>query len=360
MTIAPSYDGSGLVNLVAEIERRLSGGSRAPGLVAELASSVPDADTYVLVLFDGLGVAQIQHPDGHAFRSTLSGSLDAPFPTTTSVSLATIATGLPPSQNGQVGHLNWMPDLDLVVNSLKWLRVTGQSVSYEYAGFLPRPNLWERLRATGVEPITVQPGDFAASPLSRVLYRGARFEGIWDEGELIKATLQLAEQPKRLVFTYVPHVDFAGHVYGLESSEFTEALKTAATIWEALVTGLPPNVALIGTADHGLLEFNEDQKILIREPRFDSLRFAGDTRGVQLWGEAELMEDLARHVGGALADMVPLLGPAPTRETLSRAGEKVMLAPDDRVFIPKGFDKRLRSYHGGLSRPEVEIPLLIG
>ncbi len=358
MAKPPSYDGAGLVNLIGEIEHRLTGDSKSPPLAD--SSLIPDADTYVLVLFDGLGVAQLEHPAARSLAAALVGELDAPFPTTTSVSLATIATGLPPSQHGQVAHLTWMPDLDMIVNCLKWVSLTGEPVNYDYQSVLPPQNLWERLRAAGVEPITVQPGDFSGSPLSRTLYRGARFEGTWDIDDLVTATTQLAGQPNRFIFTYVPHVDFAGHVFGLASDEFTEAMKIAVSVWEGIAGALPPGAVLLGTADHGLLEFSEEQKYLIRDPRFDGLRFAGDTRGVHLWGQAEQMDDLATLTGGELVDPLSLLGPSPTATALSRVGGRILLAPNDRALLPRGFDKRLRCYHGGLSSDEVKIPLLVG
>jgi len=253
-----------------------------------------------------------------------------------------------------------MPDLDQVVNSLKWVSLSGEPVTYDFPSVLPPDNLWERLRARRVEPITVQPGDFSGSPLSRTLYRGARFEGAWDVDDLVTATAQLAGEPNRFIFTYVPHVDFAGHVFGLASTEFADAMRIAVSVWEGIAAALPPGAALLGTADHGLLEFDEEQKVLIREPRFDSLRFAGDTRGVHLWGDHDLMKELATMTGGELVDPVGLLGPSPTEVTKSRLGQKLLLSPDNRALLPKGFDKRLRCYHGGLSDAEVKIPLLIG
>lgn len=354
----PSYDGSGLVNLVAEIERRLTGSSPSPGLVD--STSVDDAATYVLVLFDGLGVAQLEHPEASVFRSSLAGSLDAPFPTTTSVSLSSVASALPPSRHGQVAHLTWYPDLDLVVNTLKWVTVDGDPVPYDYGALLPRPNLWERLRAGGVEPVTVQPGDFQTSPLTRAMYRGARFEGAWDADDLIEATVSLAGEPDRFIFTYVPFVDVAGHMTGQGSEEFTAAMKVAATIWDGLASGLAPGATLIGTADHGLMEVTEADKLLVRDPRFDTLRFAGDPRGVHLWGDCELMDDLATSVGGALVDPLQWLGPDPTEKTHSHVGERLLVAPEGKAVLPRGFDKRLRCYHGGLMPEEVEIPLLVG
>jgi hypothetical protein len=356
MPTSPSYDGRGLVNLLAEVEVGLTGTAPAPRLTRPLEL----AGTVVLVLFDGLGVAQLEHREATALRASLASTLEAPFPTTTSVSLATVATGLAPSQHGQVAHLAWMEDLGRVVNTLKWVDMTGADVPYEYSALLPRPNLWERLRASGIEPISIQPGSFSGSPLSRALYRGARFEGVWDTAEMITATTQLADTPGRFIFVYVPQVDYAGHVFGLEGPEFTEAIRLASEVWEGLAGALPPNVTLLGTADHGLAEFTEDEKLLIRGNRYTGLRFAGDARGVNLWGDPELMARLVEETGGVLADPASLIGPNPTAVALSRIGEKVLLPPDDVAVIPKGFDRRLRCYHGGLSRAEVDIPLLVG
>lgn len=358
MENGPSYTGSGLVNLVADIERRMTGDSPSPGLAG--GPALAETPTSVLVLFDGLGIAQLDHPEAKVFRSSLARALDAPFPTTTPVSLSTIASALPPSRHGQVAHLSWYPDLQLVVNTLKWVTLTGDHVPYDYAGLLPRPNLWERLRDAGVEPITVQPGDFQTSPLSRALYRGARFEGAWNADDLVDATVTLARESERFIFTYVPFVDVAGHVYGQGSEQFTSAMKTAAAVWEGIASQLPPGVTLLGTSDHGLMEVSEEDKLLVRDTRFEQLRFAGDVRGVHLWGESGLMDDLAASVGGDLVDPVQWLGPDPIDKTLTHLGDRLLLAPPGKAVIPKGFDKRLRCYHGGLTPEEVQIPLLVG
>jgi hypothetical protein len=358
MEKSPSYEGLGLVNLVAEIERRLTGSSVFSPLSD--SSAVPDAHTIVLVLFDGLGVAQLEHPSAQPFRDSMAGTLQAGFPSTTSVSLATIATGLPPSQHGQVAHLTWYPDLQEVVNTLKWVTINGEHVPYDYASLLPAPNLWERLRDSGVEPVTVQPGDFSGSALTRALYRGARFEGVWDPFELADATIALAAEPRRLVFTYVPFVDVAGHVTGQGSDEFDVAIRTAAIIWERLLSALPTGVALLGTADHGLIDIAEGSKLLVREPEYRSVRFAGDPRGVHLWGDAELIASLTRQTGGTLIDPIPMIGPDPTTVSLSHLGDRLLLAPRGKAIIPRGFDKRLHCYHGGLTPEEIDIPLLVG
>lgn len=360
MIAAPSYDSRGLVNLVGEIESRMIGSAPGPALDPEIGTLVPGGRTYVLVIFDGLGVAQLDHDAAGSLRLSQGATLDAPFPTTTSVSLATVATGLPPSQHGLVAHLAWLEELGRVVNTLKWVDLTGKPVAHDYGSVLPGPNLWERLRRGGVEPITVQPGTFAGSPLSRLLYRGARFEGTWNDQDLVDATVQLAAEPNRFIFAYVWQVDFAGHVFGLDSKEFDEAMRLAVNVWEGLASRLAPDVALIGTSDHGLIEYAEEDKILVRHKPFDSLRFAGDTRGVHLWGDKDIFEELAALTGGELVEPLSLLGPRPGADALRRVGESLLVAPQGKVILPPGFDKRLRSYHGGLDPAEVKIPLLLG
>lgn len=326
----------------------------------QISQAIPGADTYVLVLFDGLGVAQLEHRKATSLAGAMVESLEAPFPTTTSVALSTVATGLPPSKHGQVAHLTWMEDLGQVVNCLKWVNLAGEAVHYDYGSVLPSPNLWERLRSAGIEPITVQPGDFSASPLTRVLYRGARFEGIWDTEELAAATAQLAGEPGRFVFAYFPLVDVAGHVYGLGSDEFSDAMTLAVRVWEQISVALPSGAALLGTSDHGLVEFGEASKLIVRDPRFDDLRLAGDPRGVHMWTGDEVIRDFAADTGGQIADPSALIGPEPTGTAFARLGRRLVVAAEDKVILPKGFDKRLRCYHGGLTPEEVRIPLLVG
>lgn len=360
MTLDPSSEARGLVNLAAELEHRLTGASVSPRLAPDLAGQIPEADTYVLVLFDGLGMAQLGHPAAGSLPAASRGALQAPFPTTTSVSLATLATATPPSRHGLIAHLSWLEELGLVVNTLKWVDLTGAPVRFDYASLLPRPNLWERLRIAGVEPITVQPHQFAGSPLSRLLYRGARFEGTWDVSDLVSATVQLASRPGRFIFTYVWEVDFAAHVHGLDSPQFAEAVTLAARVWDGLVQRLPPGAALVGTADHGLVQVREEDKLLIREPRLLDLRYAGDPRGLRVWGEPSLVSELAQSTGATVIDRMAMLGPDPIEAVRARAGDAVLLAPEGKVLLPPGFDRRLVCYHGGIHPAEQEIPLLVG
>ncbi len=359
----PSYDGRGLLNLAAELELRLTGRSPSPGLDDGLAAAVPEAASYVLLVVDGLGDRQLGHPAAAPLAAARRGVIDAPFPTTTTVSLTCLVTAMAPSAHGIIGHLVWLPELGSVVNTLRWVTIEGRPLDYDTAAMLPAPNLWERLHEAGREPVTVQPGNFLGSPLSRMLYRGCRFEPVWDTVELVEATLQIAAVPGRLVMTYLPHLDVAAHVTGQRSAEYDAAMGLASQIWQQLADRLPEDVALIGTADHGHIDYPEHAKRLLRGPDIEGLRFWGDPRGLLTSGSPTALERLSRSLQSepvGTDQLIDLWGPGPRHPNLAgRTPDALFLAPDGAVLLPPGFDKRLMGYHGGLDPEEIEVPLLV-
>jgi hypothetical protein len=357
----PHYSGGGLLNLVAELERRMVGDAPSEGLSPETARMVPEADTYVLALFDGLGDHQLEHPVAAPLRASRQAALDAGFPTTTSVNLATVATGLSPAGHGLIAHQLFVPAVEQVVNTLKWTTPWGDDLPIDHEGFLPSPNLWERLREGGVEPITVQPANFQDSPLSRVLYRSARYEPVWTVEEIVDATVQLAAQPGRLIFTYFPNVDVAAHMHGQASDEYAATLAAASAIWERIDARLPGHAAMVGTADHGHIDYSPAGKFLI--PHRPGPEFYGDPRCVLVRRlDDELVEAAAGFPGRIVEpdDYRTWLGPGPDHPDLTaRLPELALMADRGRLLIPRFMDKRLIGYHGGLLEAEMRVPLLV-
>jgi hypothetical protein len=356
----PDYAGGSLVNLVAELEQRLRGSSESPGLASPMAAVLPAASSYVLVVFDGLGTSQLDHHAASNLRDHLIGSVDAPFPTTTTVSLASIASGRPPSQHGLLGYQLWIPEVSEVVNTIKWTSLWGDPIGYDTTHLLEPPNLWERLAAAGIEPITVQPGNFATSPLSRALYRGCRFEAIYSTQEWVSAVVDLASLPGRLIFAYLPHVDFAAHVHGQASPEYDEALATADRSWADLVRRLPQNAAAIGTADHGHVDFPPERRFSIPRRDQEGRILYGDSRVMFVrGGDASLAADLpATWV--PLGDMRSWWGPGPVHPAFEgRAPDGVLVADEGWVLLHRRSDKRLIGNHGGLTEAERLVPVLV-
>jgi hypothetical protein len=356
----PNYEGRGLVNLIAELESSMTGGAPSQRLDADLASAVKDAETHVLVLFDGLGSGQLNHPEATDLAAAKAGVLDAPFPSTTTVSLATVATGLPPSQHGLIAYKLWMPDVDNVVNTIHMTTRWGEAVpGIDYDTFLPKPNLWERLSAAGIEPIVVQPGNFERTPLTRTLYRGARFEGYWNPDEAVKATLDLAMTKGRCIFLYLPHVDFAAHVAGQGSEAYAEAMAVANTIWRRLAAELPPDIGLIGTADHGHVDIEPDARIRFDDDEFTDSFVSEDGRVLFVHGDAAPVLDAVDPRSVLLEAEPSWWGPPPLNARLSeRIPDSIVFLPPHVAALSRHSNNRLMGYHGGVTPQEREIPLL--
>lgn len=355
----PDHVGGGLVNLIAELEWRATGAAAAPRLTGDRASSIADADSVVLVLFDGLGVGQLGHPAAEDLRSSWAATLDAPFPTTTTVSLATIATGTTPSEHGVLAHALSLPDLGAVVNTIHMRTVTGGPIDVDLPRFIPRPTLWERLAAAGVEPVTVQPGGFTGSPLSAVLYSGARFEGYYTVEDAAAITVDVASHGGRFVFVYVPFVDVAAHMHGQASGEYRDAMSSANAVWRRLTMDLPDSVMLLGTADHGHVDIAPSRRVRLSRQDEHGLLLAGDGRALFVTGDpAPILERVPSR--WAPIDRLDGLWGGPVRpEYRDRLPDGIVFPDDGWVVLARHMNHRLIGHHGGLTPAEREIPLLV-
>jgi hypothetical protein len=357
----PDYAGGSLVNLVAELEARLGGTPASPTLHAHLAGRVPDAASYVLVVFDGLGDGQLAHPAAAPLAHRRVEGLDAPFPATTTVSLASVASGLVPARHGLLGYQLWLPEVAKVVNTIKWTTLWGDTVDIDTSPFLPAANLWERLTAAGAEPITVQPAGFAGTALTKALYRGCRFEGVAAVDEWVDAVVHLAATPGRLILAYLPQVDYAAHTHGQDSAQYMEALSTVVLAWERMARRLPAGTVAIGTADHGHIDFPENRRVRIPLDAHEGRIFYGDGRAMLMRGPNGA--ELAAAVGATwvpLAAAGPWWGPGPPHPAFAdRAPDGVLLADDDTILLHRFSDTRLVGNHGAMAPAERRIPLLV-
>ncbi|MDQ3781456.1 MAG: alkaline phosphatase family protein, partial [Actinomycetota bacterium] len=359
--VSPSdYGGGSLLNLVAELEGRLSGKASSPRLHPHLSDLIPHGSSYLLVVCDGLGAPQLDHPAAASLRGSMAASLDGVFPTTTTVSLATLATGLAPNRHGILGYQLYLPDLDAVANTIKWTTLWGDRLPIDTAAMLPGPNLWERLTGAGVEAITVQPVSFVDTPLTRLLYRGCRFEPVRTLEEVVAASVDLAATPGRLVMTYLPQVDFAAHVRGQRSPEYAAALALVDTAWSRIAARVRPGTVVVGTADHGHVDFPPDRQIRIAKPYHEGRVFSGDSRVMFVHGDGAALAGVLPATWLPIEHMDGWWGPGPVDPAFAgRVPDGALIADDGYVILHRFSDQRLIGHHGGLTPAERRIPLLI-
>lgn len=358
---APDYSGGGLVNLIAELEYRLTGEAPSPRLYPDLAARIPRADSYVFVLIDGLGDHQLSHPAAAPLAAARVGALDASFSTQTTVSTSTLATGLPPSQHGLIAYLLRLPERGQVANTIFWFDADGAPVDVNFGRFLPSPNLAERLAAKGIESVVIEPTAFVDNALDQVLYRGATVVGADSDAAAARSALEIAAQPGKLVAVYLPQVDAAAHAVGQGSDLYAGAVGEAAELWSAITAGLPDGVVAVGTADHGHVDIPAENNIRLQPA--DGVIFYGDSRVVYVAGDVDRASDLAEQLPAiwvSRSDMDGFWGPPPYHpEFESRRPDGALVADAHYAFQYSGNDGVMIGQHGGLTEEELRVPLLV-
>ena len=357
----PSYAGDNLVNLVAELETRLTGQSPTRGLRTDLAGLIPDKRNYVLVVIDGLGDRQLAHPSAGVLRGSRRAALKAPFPTTTTVGLSSIATGLVPLEHGVIGYTQWLPSLGQVVNMLQWTSRSWRRFDYDPTWYLPAPNLWERLNASGVKTVVVLPSVFRHSPFSNMLYRGAERHG-YSMLNQIRPWALLDDGGRTLMVVYLSSVDRAAHQYGQQSDEYSMALWGTGRVWDRLSGSLPPDVGLLGSADHGHVDIPPEGKITVDSHLIGDMEHWGDGRVLMFNGPVDRVQSLADRTGAQYVDADQLrrwLGAGEPHPELADFPTGALLAPPDTVILPDGMGAHLVGHHGGITPQELLIPLLV-
>ena len=218
------------------------------GMGSELILKNADAAPYLAALLQngpqGIG------PQG------IGRTLTAGFPSTTSTSLSSIGTGLPPGAHGMLGYKLMVPGTGKLMNFLKW----DQDV--DPLQWQPQETMFERLRRAGVAVTHVSSPRFAESGLTRSVFRGARFCGAEPPDVRAERALQALEEPDpALVYLYYSDLDFVGHAAGVGSQAWRDQLGYVDALVQWLAERLPQDSSLYVIADHGMLDVPVEHRI---------------------------------------------------------------------------------------------------
>jgi hypothetical protein len=370
-TVRPAYGGGSLADLLPSVSALLG----VPGAddVLGLGDRLGGVDRVALLLVDGLGAYQLPLIAPYAPR--LAGlaagarTLTSGFPSTTPVSLVTLATGARPGAHGVLGFTTRMPD-GRILNHIRWGDDPAPGV------WQPLPTRFETATAAGVAATAVTRPEFEGTGLTVATNRGAAFSGAADPATLAARMLDALRAGPGLVYGYHPDLDKAGHEYGVGAPAWQDAARGVEDLLGRLLDALPGGSALLVTADHGQLNVPADRRIdmaghpalsagvtaVAGEPRVRYLHTAPGARDDVIAAWQEVFGPSARVLSRDRVIDEGWFGPVPPGHT-GRIGDVVVICLDRTISLAGGWEPptvgRLVAYHGSVTAAEMTVPLLI-
>ncbi len=387
--LKPRYDAGGFASL--------------PKHILELLSS-NQYDAVVFFLIDAFGWRFFDKFQDMPFlrQVTQEGTvkkLTSQFPSTTAAHITTIHTGMPVGEHGIFEWYYYEPTLDNVIAPLlhsfagtpqrDTLKPTGVKASSLY----PTTTLYRPLKKQGVKATIFQHREYTPSTYSDIIFRGAKAIGYRTLPEaLVSLAAKMSEAaPPAYFFFYFDRIDAIGHVYGPGSDQLTAEILVFLMAMEKIflkaMTGNRKKILFILTADHGQTETDPLTTIYLnRDPAFagvekflktnrngDLIVPAGSARDFFLYVQEEELEETRAFLASRLEGRAEVwkvaklmeegyFGQVLSPQFRGRAGNLVILPYGGESvwwYEKDSFEQRFHGHHGGLTKEEMEIPLIM-
>jgi hypothetical protein len=350
--VRPDYKGACVTNVVRGLQ---AGAEWAP-------RTITGARAIVLLIIDGFGWNELDRRRAQlpTLASMDGGPITTVVPSTTPTALASFSTGVSPAEHGIVGYRIFLGGG--VLNVLRWAM---QGVRP------PNPDDLQPRHAFEGQPLpVVSRAQFRDTKFTQVLYRGANFNGYFTTTELVQQCRDLVDAGERFVYAYYDGPDLVAHMRGMGSEYFASELAFCDALVGALLDILPDDTAVVMTADHGHVQFEE--RIDLGPLNAMCVAQSGESRFRYLHAKPGAAGDLlaaAQDVCGTKAWCFTrdglidegLLGPVPPNSDVRRRIGDVVLAahaPIGYVDPQNPGETRLLTGHGSLTADEMLVPLV--
>ncbi|PIF03139.1 MAG: alkaline phosphatase family protein [Propionibacterium sp.] len=362
----PDYSRRGLSRVLPSIAAQFGVGNEKNTL------SFPEANRYVVVLIDGLGWHQLKKYSHTAtYLTELDGYLNpitCGVPSSTATSLTSLGTGAGCAAHGMAGYQFRNPLTGQVMNALSW-----EGGPADYISFQTHSTWFDKINQAGYPTANVALARFENSALTHAAMRGAKFYGVEDETDYENRVqlCQQAVQESQVVYFYERLLDHAGHAHGVGSWQWLQQLAAVDDLVANLRSELEDDVCLIVTADHGMINIDPQQYLVIEEQNelkgYDLVAGEARFRHIYTSDPENIKRRWAKFLGerawvftkeeGIAAG---LFGDA-SDQVLDRLGDVMAAMRDKWVLMTEThrIEMSLIGVHGSLTAEEMHIPLLI-
>jgi predicted AlkP superfamily pyrophosphatase or phosphodiesterase len=403
--VRPLYDSYCFANIPLSIQFLLTG-EGTPALPLDVFGNLPTRyDKVILFFVDAFGWRFFErYAEHYPFLKTfldhgVVSKLTSQFPSTTAAHSSCIHTGLNVGQSGVYEWNYYEPLVDDIISPLlfsyaddKFARDTLSKTNIPSAKFYPQQSLYQTLKAKGVVSYIFQSQAYTPSTFSNAVFQGGHvvpFQSLSEALARLTDIVTAHKAPPYYYFFYFDRIDAICHHYGPNSPQFEREVESFLTAMEQIfiqkLRGKIDNTLLLVTADHGQVEVDPNTTIYLNKIIPGIERYlktnqqgkllvpAGSARDMFLHVKEELLaeavEFLQKYLVGR-AEVYPttdLLAQhffgtqPPSTAFLNRVGNVVILpyANETVWWYQEGVhEMRFHGHHGGLTRAEMEIPLM--
>ena len=382
----------------------------------------------VFVIADGLGIEQMEHiiPNGF-LASTLLREMRSVHPSTTATALTSLATARWAGTHGVTGWWTHLPHLSRTICPLTFREratgVYGSSLGLDMGDIVSAPSLYGGASGgpgggDGTRPAdagsagaskrgpadeagassaaanggpghgdaqpavySLLPKNIAESSFARFTRADTPIYPYRSIAHAVRRAARLAERTTGRFFIniYHPDLDSAVHKWGHSHAETYAVARRLDHHLEKLRKRLPSDVALVVTADHGLVTLDPALHTVVEDdhPLLDHLMLPPTGEGtnpffhVKPGEETQFHEELARTRAGEAFRLVEtdtlgeagFFGPAGiTPAVRQRFGTHTGIAVEPALleYVPAGRRSvKQRAVHGGLRPQEMRVPLCL-
>lgn len=360
----PSIIADGLALSAASLEALFNASSE----------QLPPIRSLVVVAVDGLGSANLKARAGHAptIASLPQRRITTVTPSTTAAALTTLTTGTLPGVHGLVGYTVRHPELGIICPLRDW---DGIDNLRDWQRGTPLFKLAEQLGARSV--VYGRPAHSGSGFTDAVLTDAQYIGGDRIADRFGAARHQIDTGEPTFAYIYIDELDRAGHKDGWQSEGWAGRLEQLDAALADFLTGLHPEVGVVVTADHGMVDIAKHQQVILdlNSPLFNDVEsIGGEPRfrafylrdGADPHSFAAALEQLeGKRAWVATREEViesGVLGADVSPEVADRLGDVILAARAQCVYYSTADDPRsldMVGQHGSWTDEERGIPLIL-
>lgn len=381
----PNYRDGSIVNLMSSINE-VFGGSKSlyqPLKLKGFDISKISNKNVVLIVIDGLGYEYLKKYGKNGFlHKNLKGKITSVFPATTASAITSFRTGVAPQQHGLSGWFMYLQEIGTVAAVLPFTARAGDfslDKKIKYGDIYNQKSFFEGL---GTTSFLLSHKDYYNSAYSILTSRGAKklaFSNLNNFFKQIENTMRKGRR-RKFMLAYWDKLDSIYHRKGTDSEKslkhFLWLDKKIATLAKSLKDS---NTAIIVTADHGVINTKEDNKIIKLEnhPKLTetlALPLSGEPRVVYCYVKPHKVRQFESYVKTKFKSVCKLYESEdlirknyfglykPNEKLKNRVGDYTLIMKNNFIMkdLVLGEDRTIFiGNHGGVSKEEMFVPLIV-